>query len=347
MQYNRLGTTDIEVSKICLGTMTWGRQNSENDAFEQMDYAVTRGINFFDTAEMYAVPPNAETYGKTEDYIGNWFARRVKRDDIILASKVAGPSNYFTYIRGGKSHFDQANITAALEDSLKRLKTDYIDLYQLHWPDRAVNTFGQLDYVHKPEADGVPLLETLQALDDCVKAGKIRYVGLSNETPWGAMKCLQLAQQHNLPRMQSIQNSYNLLNRVFDIGLGEIAIRENIGLLAYSPLAGGTLSGKYLNGALPPGSRRALDERPFNRYANPRTESATKAYLELAKLHGLDPSQMALAFVNMQPHLTSNIIGATTMAQLKTDIDSIDITLSPKVLADINRIHWQYPNPAP
>jgi len=348
MEQRNLGTSDIKVSAICLGTMTWGRQNTLHDAFEQMDYAVSEGINFFDTAEMYAVPPNESTYGKTEEMIGQWFAaRKGIRKDIVLASKIAGPSDFFTYIRGGKTRYNRANIKAALDDSLRRLQTDYIDLYQLHWPERSVNSFGKLDYEHQQGLDGTPLLETLEALQDEVKAGRIREIGVSNDTPWGVMEFLRLAEKHNLPRIQSVQNPYNLLNRKDEVGMTEVYIRANCGLLAYSPLGGGTLSGKYLDGKIPPGSRRAVESRPWNRYAEPRCEIATRAYFHLAHEHGLDPCQMALAFVNAQPFLTSNIIGATTMDQLRTDIESVNVKLSDDVVAAINRIHHDNPNPAP
>ncbi len=346
MEFRKLGQTDLDVSLICLGTMTWGRQNTQEDGFEQMDYALERGINFFDTAEMYAVPPNAETYGKTETIIGNWFAARKNRDKVILASKVVGQTAYFTYVRNGQAKLDRANIISAVEDSLKRLQSDYIDLYQLHWPDRAVNSFGQLDYKHLPEHDGTPLLETLEVLGELVKSGKIRHIGLSNETPWGTMKFLQLAEQHGLPRMVSIQNPYNLINRTFEIGMSEVAIREQCGLLAYSPLGGGTISGKYLDGAMPAGSRRSLDTRKI-RYDNLRTEQAVKAYIALAQKNDLDICQMAIAFVNQQEFVTSNIIGATTMAQLKTDIAAIDLKLSPELMAEIYAIHLQNPSPSP
>jgi len=348
MEKRKLGTSDLHVSLICLGTMTWGNQNSREDAFVQMDYALERGINFFDTAEMYAVPPSRETQGLTETYIGDWFAaRRGARERVILATKIAGPSDFFTYIRGGKSKYDRANIREALDGSLRRLQTDYIDLYQLHWPERSVNSFGQLDYVHRPEMDGTPLMETLEALQEEVRAGRIREIGLSNETAWGAGEFLRLSEKYSLPRIQSVQNAYNLLNRKDEVGLTEVYIRNNCGLLAYSPLGGGTLSGKYLDGKIPPGTRRAVETRAWNRYTNPRTEAATRAYVDMAKKHGLDPCQMALAFVNMQPFVTSNIIGATTMAQLKTDIDSADIKLSPEVVQAINQIHANNPNPAP
>lgn len=347
MEMRKLGTSGIDVSLICLGTMTWGRQNNQAEAFEQMDYAVSRGINFFDTAEMYAVPPNKDTYGKTEEIIGNWFtARPGMRKKIILASKIIGPGAYFDYVRDGKTRFDRKHIREAIDGSLRRLQTDYMDLYQLHWPQRNVNSFGKLGYDHS-EIDGTPLLETLEALQDEVKAGRIREVGLSNDTPWGVMECLRLAEKHHLPRMQSVQNPYNLLNRTYDIGLAEVSIRANCGLLAYSPLGGGTISGKYLDGKIPPGSRRAVDERPGNRYANPRTEDATRAYMAIAAKHGLDVCQMALAFVNQQKFLTSNIIGATSMTQLKTNIDSINVKLSAEVLREIEAVHLSNPNPAP
>lgn len=348
MELRNLGTSDIKISQICLGTMTWGNQNTREDAFVQMDYAVSRGINFFDTAEMYAVPPHAGTYGKTETIIGEWFAARPgMREKIVLASKIAGPSDYFTYIRGGKTQYNRADIREAVDGSLRRLQTDYIDLYQLHWPQRAVNSFSQLGYVHQPERDGTPLLETLEALQEEVRAGRIREIGLSNDTPWGVMESLHLAEKHNLPRVQSSQNAYNLINRKDEVGLAEVYIRAQCGLLAYSPLGGGTLSGKYLDGQMPAGSRRAVDPRPGNRYAHPRVDTATRAYVELARSHGLDACQMALAFVNAQPFVTSNIIGATTMEQLKTDIDSVNVKLPAEVMRAINAIHADNPNPAP
>lgn len=348
MQQRPLGTSPVQVSQICLGTMTWGNQNTREQAFEQMDYAVSRGINFFDTAEMYAVPPSAATCGLTETYIGEWFAAHPgMRENIVLATKIAGPNPFFSWIRGGTSRHNRENIRIALDGSLRRLKTDYVDLYQLHWPERSVNSFGKLDYEHAPQQDGTPLLETLQALQEEVKAGRIREVGLSNDTPWGVMECLRLSENHGVPRMQSVQNAYNLLNRKDEIGLAEVYLRANCGLLAYSPLAGGTLAGKYLDGKIPPGSRRAVETRAWSRYSGARTEAATRKYVNLARAHGLDPCQMALAFVNQQPFVTSNIIGATTMEQLKTDIDSVDVRLPPEVMAAIQQIHHDNPNPAP
>lgn len=346
MEYRRLGRTDLRVSAICLGTMTWGRQNTEAEGHEQMDYAVEQGVTFWDTAEMYAVPTSAETQGRTEEIIGTWFLSRGKRDRIILASKVIGRGDNFPYIRGGQSRLDRANILAALDASLGRLRTDYVDLYQLHWPDRISNRFGQRGYVHWPEEDRTPLLETLSVLDECIKSGKVRCVGLSNETPWGLTSFLKLSETHRLPRVVSIQNAYNLLNREFETGLAEIAIREDCGLLAYSPIGAGTLTGKYLNGVVPPGTRRALDHRA-SRYVTVNADSATAAYVDLAKTHGLDPAQMAIAFTLQQPFLTSSIIGATSMVQLKTNIDAARLTLSQEVLKGIESIHERYPNPCP
>lgn len=346
MEKRKLGTTGIDVSLICLGTMTWGQQNTESDGHEQMDYAVDHDINFFDTAELYAIPPSKESQGRTEEIIGTWFKKSGKRDRVVLASKIAGPSS-LPWFSGRKGNsFSKENIQLALDASLKRLQTDYIDLYQLHWPYRGANNFGTLDYtadmIDDKAEEGV--LEALEALDAFVKAGKIRHVGLSNETPWGMMKFLQLAEKHNLPRMQSVQNAYNLLNRVHEIGMAEVSVQEKIGLLAYSPLARGRLSGKYLGGALPAGSAKAIDNRP-GRYDGPRAEKATQDYVALADRHGLDPCQMAIAYVNMQPWVTSNIIGATSMEQLKTNIAAHDMTLNADVLAGIDRIHYGNPNP--
>ena len=346
MEYNKLGQTDIEVSRICLGTMTWGEQNTEKEAHEQLDYAVESGINFIDVAEMYPVPPRKETYGLTESYIGNWLSKRKDRDKIILASKVAAKAEWLPYIRGGQIKLDKKNIVQALEDSLRRLKTDYIDLYQMHWPDRDTNFFGKLAYYHAPEKDGIPIAETLAVLDELVKQGKIRAVGISNETPWGCAEYLRISREKELPRIVSIQNPYNLLNRTFEIGISEFSHREQVGLLAYSPLAFGALSGKYLNNQKPEGARLTLFER-FNRYLNPQATNATEAYVNLAKKNDLDPSQMALSYVSSRPFLTSNIIGATSMEQLKMDIESINIELSDDVIKDIESIHEKIPNPAP
>jgi len=346
MQQRRLGTTDLKVSALCLGTMTFGEQNTEGQAHAQLDRALEAGINFIDTAEMYPVPPQAETQGRTEQYIGSWLAARGGRDRIILATKVAGPAAWLSYLRSGKTRLDRPNIEAAIEASLRRLRTDYIDLYQLHWPDRHTNYFGQLGYRHADEDRSTPLLETLGVLGDLVAAGKVRHVGLSNETPWGTMRALQLAEAQGLPRPQSIQNPYNLLNRTFEIGLAEISLREQCGLLAYSPMAFGVLSGKYLGGARPAGSRLTLFER-FDRYSNPQAESAAARYVALARRHGLDPAQMALAWVTSRPFVTSNIIGATTMEQLEADLGSLDLELSDEVIGEIEAIHIQQPSPGP
>lgn len=348
MKYRNLGNTDIKVSRICLGTMTFGEQNSEVEAHQQMDYAISQGINFFDTAELYAIPPRKETYGLTETYIGNWLHKTGKRQDIILASKVAGPADgWLPHIRDEKTRrLDRKNIEQALHDSLKRLQTDYIDLYQLHWPDRKTNFFGQLGYTHIQEDVVIPVEETLQVLDDAVKAGKVRYIGLSNETPWGVMQFLHMADKLNLPRVVSVQNPYSLLNRSFEVGLAEVAIREYVGLLAYSPLGFGVLSGKYLHGAKPEGARLSLFPG-YDRYSNPQAIAATQAYVDLAKQEGLSPAQMALAYVNSRPFLTANIIGATTMDQLQENIASIDLNLSHDVLEAIEHIHVQHPNPSP
>ncbi|MBD8754880.1 NADP(H)-dependent aldo-keto reductase [Pseudomonas coleopterorum] len=346
MHYRKLGRTDLNVSALCLGTMTWGEQNTEEQGFAQIERAKTAGINFLDTAEMYPVPPRPETYAATERVIGNWFKRQGDRADWILASKIAGPGNGISHIRDGQLKFNREHIVAALDASLQRLQTDWIDLYQLHWPERSTNFFGKLGYQHTQDHLDTPLQETLQVLDEQVKAGKIRHVGLSNETPWGTMKFLGLADSGNLPRPVSIQNPYNLLNRTFEVGLAEVAIREQCGLLAYSPLAFGMLSGKFENGARPAGSRLALFSR-FTRYANDQAIAATSRYVALAREHGLDPAQMALTFVTAQPFVTSNIIGATSLEQLDSNLASIDLQLSEEVLAGIEAIHKAQPNPAP
>ncbi|MDR2878143.1 MAG: NADP(H)-dependent aldo-keto reductase [Chromatiales bacterium] len=345
MKYSKLGNTEIEVSRIGLGTMTFGEQNSEAEAHAQIDAALAAGINFIDTAEMYPVPPRADTYGLTERYIGSWLRARGGRDRIILASKVAGPARDLDYIRGG-ARLDRKNIVAALDDSLKRLNTDYIDLYQLHWPDRKTNRFGELGYRHDPEDQPVAIEETLAALADLVKAGKIRHIGVSNETPWGVMRFLQLAAERGLPRIVSIQNPYSLLNRSFEIGLAEISHREAVGLLAYSPLGFGVLSGKYLDGQKPAGARLTSFQR-FQRYTREAAQAPIRAYVELARSAYLDPVQMALAYVNTRPFVTSTLIGATNLSQLATNIGSIDIELSDDVLQAIETIHTRQPNPCP
>ena len=349
MKYRRLGRTDLQVSAICLGTMTWGRQNTEAEGHAQLDYAVAHGVNFIDTAEMYPVPPEAETYGATERIIDTWLHHRGRRDDVILATKAAGPSRRLVqsrHIRGGNPHHDRANLIQAVDDSLKRLQTDYIDLYQLHWPDRSTNHFGQLGYTHVEDSDAVPIEETLRALEELLQSGKIRHIGVSNETPWGLTQFLFQAERYGLPRVVSIQNPYNLLNRSFEIGLAEISHREQVGLLAYSPLAFGVLSGKYLGGARPAGARLTLFER-FARYNSLPAQEATSAYIALAREHGFDPAQLALAYVNSRGFVASNIIGATNLVQLEANIASIDLELPETVLAGIEQIHTRIPNPSP
>ncbi|BBP43440.1 NADP(H)-dependent aldo-keto reductase [Thiosulfativibrio zosterae] len=348
MIYNNLGASDIQVSRICLGTMTWGEQNTQEEAFAQMDYALEQGVNFWDTAELYAIPPKAATYGKTEIMIGNWFAKTHKRSQIILASKMAGPGPGFVdHIRGGHSQFNAQQIPLAIDASLKRLQTDYIDLYQLHWPERPTNYFGQLGF-HAPQkpAEFTPFEETLLALSEQVKAGKIRMIGLSNETAWGVMKFLETAQRLGLEKIITIQNPYSLLNRSFEVNLAEVSHHEKVGLLAYSPLGFGVLSGKYLNGQKPKGARLSLFNN-YTRYSSPNAQKATELYAALAKGNGLTPTQLALAFVNSRPFVSANIIGATTMEQLKENIASIEIQLSDEVLAQIERIHSQYTYPSP
>ncbi|MCC6206996.1 MAG: NADP(H)-dependent aldo-keto reductase [Gammaproteobacteria bacterium] len=346
MRYSPLGRTGLEVSRICLGTMTWGEQNSESEAHAQLDAALAAGVNFIDTAEMYPVPPKAETYGRTEEYIGSWFKARANRDRVILATKVMSRSDDLTYVRGGSTRLTRVNIEAALDASLRRLRTDYIDLYQLHWPDRRTNTFGKLGYVHDAADAPVAIEESLAALADLVKAGKVRHIGVSNETPWGVAQFLRLAQDRDWPRIASIQNPYSLLNRSFEVGLAEFAHREDLGLLAYSPLGFGVLSGKYLDGARPAGARLTLFNR-FRRYTGEIAQQAVRAYVDLARRHGLDPARMALAYVNARPFLTSTIIGATTLQQLRDNIASIGLTLSDEVIAGIEAIHAAHPNPCP
>lgn len=349
MEKRRLGQTDLDVSIICLGTMTWGEQNTEADAFAQMDYAVDQDINFFDTAELYAIPPRAATYGATETIIGNWFKARGNRDKVVLASKVCGRSDQ-TWMRadGGKVDLSRGQIMEAVDASLKRLQTDYIDLYQVHWPDRPSPLWGRNGTVYEHvDGDGVPIEETLSALDDLVRAGKVRHVGVSNESPWGVMRYLAHADAGALPRVQSIQNAYNLVNRTFEVGLAEIAHREHVGLLAYSPLAQGYLTGKYEDGALPPGARKTLFGRTQARYEKPGAEAARKAYFKVAADFGLDRAQMALAFVNSRPFVTATIIGATKMEQLKTDIGSVDVAWCDDLEAAINAVHQLHQNPSP
>ena len=344
MNYKKLGNTDINVSTICLGTMTWGEQNTQNDAFEQMDYSLDNGVNFWDTAELYAVPPKAETYGHTETIIGNWFEKTKKRKDIILASKVGGPSR--KYMRNGENSFTGKNLENALHGSLKRLKTDYIDLYQLHWPERNVNNFGRLGYEHK-ENDWNKFEDVLENLKKFIEQGKIRYIGLSNETPWGVMNYLQLAKDNDLPRMMAIQNPYSLLNRSYEVGLAEVSIRENIGCLAYSPLASGYLSGKYRNKQFPKGSRMERDFDFWTRYRKPNMENAVEDYYKISQKFEIDMCQMSIKFCEVQDFMTSVIIGATTMEQLKTNVESVKVNLDSEVIKEINNVQKKYPNPCP
>ena len=347
MKYRSLPRTDLEVSLIGLGTMTWGEQNTEAEGHEQMDYAVEQGINLFDVAEMYPVPPRAETCHETERIIGTWFASRPgAREKVVLATKVVGPGPHVNHIRDGDTRLNRKNIEEAIEVSLRRLQTDHIDLYQLHWPDRPVPIFGGRDFVEPESHDWTPIEETLSVLQDLKDSGKVRYFGLSNETPWGTMKFLQIAEQEGLPRIVTIQNSYSLINRCFDGGLSEICHREDVRLLAYSPLAFGRLSGKYRHGQRPDGARCTLWER-FARYNGPNADAAIEEYCLIAEEAGLDPAQMALAWINQRPHVGSNLIGATTMAQLESNIASVDLELSQDVLAAIDAVHHRIPNPCP
>jgi len=346
MKYSTLGNTDLKVSKICLGTMTWGQQNTEEEGHEQMNYALENGVNFWDTAELYSIPPSPETYGATEKIIGTWFKKTGKRDQVILASKIAGPSPNITWMRG-QNNFSRKAVFHAIEGSLKRLQTDYVDLYQLHWPERRTNYFGVKEYRHSksdPWQDN--FLEILEAMKDLIKEGKIRHFGISNETPWGFSKFLHLSETADLPRVMSVQNPYSLLNRTYEIGMAEMSIRENAGLLAYSPMAFGMLSGKYHKGTDKP-EDRINQFKSYTRYSSVQTKSATGLYLEIAEKNGLSLAQMSLAFVNQQPFLTSNIIGATSMEQLKENIDSINVELSKDILKEIQSVHVTHSNPAP
>ena len=346
MKFKKLGSTDLKVSLICLGTMTYGEQNTQEQGFEQMDYAEEEGINFFDTAELYAIPPKEKTYGRTEEIIGNWFKIKKNRQKIILATKIAGPG--LKWIRGGGEQYSPQNIELAVNDSLKRLKTDYIDLYQLHWPERNTNYFGDLDYEHDEKEKKWNAFENiLKILKKIIDQGKIRYVGISNETPWGFTKFLEISNEKKLPRIVSVQNPYNLVNRSYEIGMSEISIREKAGLLAYSPLAAGYLSGKYRNNKIPKNSRMDLFYENYPRYHNQRTYDAVEKYFKIAKKYKISLTQLSQAFVNSRDFVTSNIIGATTMEQLKENIDSINISLDEHILNEINSVHESIPNPAP
>ncbi|WP_413739667.1 NADP(H)-dependent aldo-keto reductase [Sodalis sp. RH14] len=346
MHYHRIPHSSLEVSVLGLGTMTFGEQNTQADAHAQLDHAVAAGVNLIDTAEMYPVPPRPETQGLTETYIGNWLKQRGGREKIILASKVAGPTRGNDAGIRPQQILDRKNIRMALDASLQRLGTDYLDLYQVHWPQRATNCFGKLNYQYTDEKLAVTILETLEALAEQVRAGKIRYLGISNETPWGAMRYLQLAEKHDLPRIVTVQNPYSLLNRSFEVGMAEISQFEGLELLAYSSLAFGTLTGKYLNGAKPAGARNTLFSR-FTRYSAPHTQQAIAEYVALAQRYGIDPAQMALAFVRRQPFVASTLLGATSLEQLQTNLDSLELTLNDEIIAELEYIHQRFTIPAP
>ena len=349
MQLKPLANTGILVPEICLGTMTFGEQNTQTEAFQQLEYALDQGLFFWDTAEMYPVPPKPETQGATETILGNWIAERGNRDQLFIASKIAGPSQGGSHIRDGQTRFTSTEISSAIDGSLKRLQSDYIDLYQLHWPQRPTNFFGKLGYGNEEAQNNkevTALEETLTALSDEIRKGRIRYIGLSNETPWGTMKFLHLAEKLGLEKFVSVQNPYNLLNRTYEIGMSEIAHYENVGLLAYSPLAFGYLTGKFRNGTRPADARVTLFSR-FSRYSNPESEWATEQYAQLAERHGLSLTQLSLAFIKQQFFVTSTIIGATSLDQLKENIQAFEIDLSAEVLQGIEAIHRQQPNPAP
>jgi aryl-alcohol dehydrogenase-like predicted oxidoreductase len=349
MDYRPLGRTGLSVSAICLGSMTWGQQNTEADGHEQLDFALDRGVTFIDTAEIYSIPPRPQTQGSTERIIGSWLAARKNRDKVIIATKVAGRGDAHWLREGGAAPvLDRRNIHYAIDGSLKRLQTDYVDLYQLHWPDRSLPLWGAGGTTYRPPStrDEVLIEETLEALDELVKAGKVRHIGLSNETPWGVARFLRAAELGHGPRVASIQNAYNLINRSFEMGLAEFAERDQVGLLAYSPLAQGYLTGKYQRGARPPGARTTLFQRG-QRYEKPGVEAAIDAYLALARDLGVDPAQLAIAFVTSRPFVTSNIIGATTMAQLTSDLDSVALRITPEIEQRIDEIHQLHSNPAP
>jgi len=343
MLYKKLGNTNLKVSLLCLGTMSFGEQNTEDEAHDQLDYDIERGINLIDTAEMYAIPPREETCGLTEKYIGSWIKKFQQRDKYFIATKVAGPG--MDYVRKG-SRLSKKQIKEAINASLKRLQTDYIDLYQVHWPERKSNYFGRLGYEHDAENDGIAINETMDALHEIVKEGKVRHIGVSNETPWGVMEYLRLSESSKQSRIVSVQNPYSLLNRTYEVGLAEMSHRENVGLLAYSPLAFGILTGKYEKNT-PPNSRMGLFGDWFTRYSNDQCKDATTRYVRLAKELDMSPAHLALAFVNTRSFVTSNIIGATTLEQLKENIDSVDIKFTNEINEKINEIHQLIPNPAP
>ena len=348
MNYKKLGNSNLNISTISMGTMTWGEQNTLEEAFEQMDYAYDQGINIFDSAELYPVPPSAETQGETSRILGQWVKSRKIRDKVIIADKIVGRSgmNWFRP-EGIETRLDKKQIEFALDRTLKNLEMDYVDIYQLHWPDRPINVFGGLEYEHTDSRDAISIEETLTALDELVKQGKIRHIGLSNETAWGTSEFLKVASEKKLSKIISIQNPYNLLNRSFEVGLSEISIREQVGLLAYSPLASGVLTGKYFDGKLPKGSRMDLFGHRYPRYKTLNAEAAAKKYHAVASKHGLNPCQMAIKFCEIQKFVSSVIIGQTTMEQLKTNIGSISLNLSKEVIKDINEVQIIYSNPCP
>ena len=348
MNYKKLGNSNLNISTISMGTMTWGEQNTLEEAFEQMDYAYDEGINVFDSAELYPVPPSADTQGETSRILGQWVKSRKIRDKVIIADKVVGRSgmNWFRP-KGIKTRLNKKQIEFALERTLKNLDMDYVDIYQLHWPDRPINVFGGLEYEHNDNKDVTSVEETLTALDELVKEGKIRHIGLSNETAWGTSEFLKVASEKNMSKIISIQNPYNLLNRSFEVDLSEISIREQVGLLAYSPLASGVLTGKYFDGKLPKGSRMDLFGHRYPRYKTLNAEAAAKKYHAVASKHGLNPCQMAIKFCEIQKFVSSVIIGQTTMEQLKTNIDSTSLNLSEEVIKDINEVQIIYSNPCP
>ena len=346
MEHRNIPGTNLQVSKICLGSMNWGQQNTEAEGHEQLDYALTQGINFIDTAEVYPIPPDPERQGRTETYIGTWLKRRGKSDDLVIASKVAAsPAIRTRPMDGPRTIYDRKNILAAIDGTLERLQREYVDIYQVHWPERATNFFGVRGVESLPENSGTPIEETLSALAEVVQSGKARYIGISNETPWGMGEYLRLAREKGLPRIVTIQNQYSLMNRTFEIGLSEMCLREGVGFLPYSPLGGGVLSGKYLGGAKPEKARHTLFDRNRERYNAAHLQEGIQAYVDIAKKHGLDPAQMALAFVTDRPFTTSNIIGATSMEQLKMDIASADIRLSGEVMEDIQGLYKVMPDP--
>tara|TARA_Y100000590_G_scaffold434768_1_gene553442 strand:+ start:384 stop:1421 length:1038 start_codon:yes stop_codon:yes gene_type:complete len=345
MNFKKLGNTDLKVSTICLGTMTWGEQNSQKEAFEQINYSLDSGINFFDVAEIYPSPCRKETYGETERIVGNWFSKNKKRDKVILASKIAGPG--MSWVRNGNLQYTKENFTKAIEESLKRLQTDYIDLYQLHWPERKTNFFGRLNYKHKEDNNWNDFEKILNSLEKFIKQGKIRYIGLSNETSWGLSKFLEVSKIKKLPKIMSVQNPYSLLCRTYEIGMSEISIREKSGLLAYSPLAGGFLTGKYRNNNLPEKSRQKLFSDYYTRYSKTNATPAIEKYFNIAKKSGLNFAQMSIKFCEIQKFLTSVIIGATTMEQLKIDVESVNVNLTDEIIKKINDVQIEYPNPCP